>query len=323
MKLSILILLLNLFIVNHKQLTESIFSFNNYNQPEISKGIIYLSNNSGMSWQNISNGIPEDAMLSDLSLSGNSLGIATKKNGVFLYDATTSKWNKTLNTPSNFDINALLILDGLIYTGTNGAGIFMSTDNGANWQQSNFGLESLIIRKIAKIEDKIYACTNGGLFTLNLFTNHWEKEFGDKLLQVNGITILNNTIFIATNKGGFKSAINQKNWQRMSLDHSFHNISASGKTLFALAYNELYASTDNGETWYNDQAGIPKGMYTFQLVHTNNYTLAGQWDGIYKKDFASNWIKWNNGLPAKIPITELKGNAHFLVAASSGWYLGD
>ena len=85
----------------------------------------------------------------------------------------------------------------------------------------------------------------------------------------------------------------------------------------------LFASTDDGETWYNDQAGIPKGMYTFQLVQTSNYTLAGQWDGIYKKDITSNWVKWNNGLPTKIPITELKGNENFLVAASSGWYLGD
>ena len=287
------------------------------------KGIIYLSNNNGASWNNISNGFPENVMLSDIDINGNIIGVATKKHSIFFYNFITEKWQTVFNKPTLVDIDAILFSEDKIFVGSRGEGIFLSKNSGESWVPFNYGLENLTIRRLVKHDNTIYACTNGGLFTLEENSEQWYKEFGDKFLQVNGITFLDNEVFIATNQGGYKTNINQKNWQKMPLDYSFHNISVSGETLYALAYNELFASNDKGNNWQNDQAGIPKGMYTFQLLQTNNYTLAGQWDGIYKKDYTTNWIKWNKGLPTKIPITELKGNENFLVAASSGWYKGD
>lgn len=60
------------------------------------------------------------------------------------------------------------------------------------------------------------------------------------------------------------------------------------------------------------------------LLLVGKNMLAGtQGDGIYKKEIGLNWVKWSNGLPANIPITEMRMlNNGILVAASSAWSRG-
>ena len=102
-------------------------------------------------------------------------------------------------------------------------------------------------------------------------------------------------------------------------NRSLHNIGSDRKNIYALTYNELFVSSDNGTTWNSDQKGMPVGMYTFQIIEKDNTVLAGQWDGVYVKTASQGWTLSNKGLPFNFPVLELAITADIMVAGSSQW----
>lgn len=286
------------------------------------ESIIYFSRDNGQTWISKSEGIPTGVFLTDIASSGDALGIATKQHGIFVYDFESDQWKPTKNNkPAPSDIDALLIKGNNLFAGSNGDGVFLSDDNGGHWKKINRGLDNLTIRKLVDINGKVYAGTNGGLFSFDESANIWTKEYTSNILQVNGIACLDDEIYIGTNRGAFKSSVNKNNWQLILPERSLHNISVANNNVYAMVYNELFVSSDRGATWNSDQKGMPDGKYSFQVIQSGDNVLDGQWDGIYRKDIALNWFKSDNGLPKNIPVTEMKMFKNVLIAASSQWHM--
>lgn len=283
-------------------------------------GIVYLSGDNGNSWVNKSEGLPDSIFLSDMAASGDLLGISTKQHGIFLYDPGEEKWVSTpTNPPTADNLDVLYFYHDKIFAGTQHNGIFVSNDKGHTWSQLNKGLTDLTIRRFSVIDSTLFVGTNGSLYSLNERQNKWLWVYGHRSLQVNGITALDNGIYIGTNQGIFKTDKRQRQWQQVMSNHALHNISHANKNIYALAYNELFVSADSGHTWQSAQAGIPLGKYSFHLVQKDTVMLVAQWDGVYRNDGRQYWIRSNNGLPEKLPITELQLYKNQVVIASSGW----
>jgi ligand-binding sensor domain-containing protein len=136
-------------------------------------------------------------------------------------------------------------------------------------------------------------------------------------LQTNGATDFKDHIYIATNKGVFKQLSN-KSWVNSSPQLSMHNISADKDQLYAMTYNELLLSSLDGETWQSQQEGLGKELYTFNVINHDNTILAGQWDGIYRKNKITKlWELASNGLPPNFAVTNLKVFDKILVISTS------
>jgi hypothetical protein len=43
-----------------------------------------------------------------------------------------------------------------------------------------------------------------------------------------------------------------------------------------MTYNELFSSADKGESWQSIQKGLPKELYTFNVIKNYNAVFAGQ-----------------------------------------------
>ena len=173
---------------------------------------------------------------------------------------------------------------------------------------------------MVELNGDIYAGTNVGLFSLNKQQNNGKKELDDPSLQVNGIALLGNDLFVGTNRGAFKRSSGQTAWTLVLPERSLHNISVVQDVVYAMVYSELFVSADGGASWTSDQAGMPDDMYSFHVIDAYGQVLDAQWDGIYAKTPGLNWIKIRGGMPEKIAITELKAHNGFIVAASSLWY---
>ena len=136
---------------------------------------------------------------------------------LFLCGQSYAQWERT-NFPDTVKINSLVIIGSNIFAGTNGAGIFVSTDNGDTWNEKNEGLQSKIIHTIF----------------------------------INGTTI-----FAGTETGASVSINNGLSWNTINSGlpglgvWSFAvSSNASGDTiLFAGVWNGIYTSTDNGINW--------------------------------------------------------------------------
>ena len=295
----------------------------NLNKPiETSDGIIYFSRDNGMTWENTSDGLPEKISigLGGIAVSPLSVGIVTKENGIYFFDFQRNSW---MSIPTEIQIiksnpDALILYKDEIYVGTQYGGIFFSNDKGTTWTSKNLGLGNLTIRRFTEIDNKLYAGTNDGLYSFNKVLNKWELEFGQSSLQVNGITEFDGDIYIGTSQGTFKLENDLKKWKQLVLDHSLHNISAFDKIIYAMTYNELFSSTDKGESWQSIQKGLPKELYTFNVIKNYNAVFAGQWDGVYRKDISSeDWKFSSNGLPDKFAATNFKSYNGILIISCS------
>ena len=290
-----------------------------FQRPDENNGILYFSLDNGNSWQNKSDGLPENVSLTDFAITENGINISTKQHGIFLYDFQNSRWAPLTAQPITTDnIDAIHFYHNKLFAGTQHSGVFVSADKGKTWSSMSSGLKNLTIRKLKAFYNKFYAATNEGLYSFNEVSQIWTLEFNKKNLQVNGITSLDDEIYIGTTQGVFKSKKNQSEWKQVLANRSLHNIGTDGKNIYALTYGELFKSGDKGIIWTSDQKGMPDGMYTFHVVPKDKILLAAQWDGVYKK-MQSGWVLSSKGLPHSFPVTELAVYQNIIIASGSDW----
>lgn len=117
--------------------------------------------------------------------------------------------------PYGADVMELAIKDRMIFAGTKYGGVFKSTDNGDNWKEANAGLRTRNIRQIL---------------------------------------MNNNTLFISTENGIFRSMDYAETWTNISTDSlkAVSHFAVDGTTVFASEpHGGLWYTTDNGDTWMN------------------------------------------------------------------------
>jgi ligand-binding sensor domain-containing protein len=253
-------------------------------------------------------------------VSGNKLALLSKDSGLYFFNATRDKWISipTVRQLLGHNAGPLLFFRDHLYAGTQTGGVFYSRDEGKTWRQLNTGLHSLAIRRFAEVGNKLLAATDSGLYSFNEFTGQWELEFGNSSLQVNGITALAGHIYIATNQGAFVSSTGKRDWKKIFSKGALHNISTDDQALYAMVYNELFSSSDRGNTWQSVQHGLPAQLYTFNVVKSGDWLLAGQWDGVYRKNRgALRWEYSGRGLPAKLAIVNMQVYNRIIVVSGS------
>ena len=294
-----------------------------HNNPDVTTdGIVFFSLDNGVTWENKSKGLPDTISLGlgAIAVSENSLAIATKEMGVYLFDFQRDKW---VHIPSDKRIiegnpGPLAFYNGSIYIGTQKSGIFFSANHGKNWIMLNTGLATSTIRKLVEVDNTLYAGTNTGLYSYNDQEKKWELEYGNSILQVNGITGFDGNIYIGTTQGAFTALKGGKGWKQILANYTLHNISWADGNIYAMTYNELLLSTDKGQSWQNIQKGLPAQLYTFNVIKNGNSVFAGQWDGVYRKNNALEiWKSYNNGLPDKLAITNMNLYKGIIVVSGS------
>lgn len=289
---------------------------------DVSEGIVYFSYDNGFNWENESSGLPSTVHigLGGIAASENNLALLSKDSGLYLFDDQKKRWLHVPTDPQLMKSNpgALLFFKHHLYAATQHGGIFQSMDEGKTWTNLNDGLDNLGIRKFADIENTLYAATNSGLYSYDELRKRWKLEYGSSTLQVNGLTTLDGSIYIATNQGAFVTPIGKKEWKKIYSKGTLHNIGSGDKTLYAMVYDELFSTSDKGKSWQSIQKGLPKGLYTFNVIQYKEDIFAGQWDGVYRK--SQEGVEWQysgDGLPEKMAVTNLIEFKGILVAAGS------
>jgi ligand-binding sensor domain-containing protein len=289
-------------------------------------GIVFFSSDNGATWMNGSDGLPDDAQigLGAIAVAKGQLGVTVKNHGVYLFDFKLRRW-KSIPTSENIikaNPASLIFYHNAIYLGSQFAGVYVSKDYGKHWKNMSTGLVSQTIRRFMEVDNKLYAGTNAGLFSYNEVQGKWELEYGNSSLQVNGMASSEGYIYIGTNQGGFLSAKNSRNWKQM-LARPLHNINAIGNTIYAMTYNELFVSGNKGASWQSMQKGMPYDFYTFNVISSRGAVLAGQWDGVYRRDENSQeWKNYGIGLPVDFALTNMKVHDDFIVVSGSGMTSG-
>ena len=158
------------------------------------------------------------------------------------------------------DVRSILVHGTTLYAGTLGAGVFVSTDGGANWTAAaNTGLTNTDVWGLAYVGTTLYAGTQGtGVFASTDGGATWT-------LKSNGITG-SEALFINT-------------------------MTSSGNTLFAGTGTVLWESTNGGANWY-DSTGDLGTNYILSVVPSGTNFFVGIRNGggvFYSKVFGPSY----------------------------------
>ena len=140
-------------------------------------------------------------------------------------------WRQT-NGPYGGKILTLYeTIDSVLLAGTEGAGIFRSTDNGNNWIPVNTGLYNepgrrpLEVTAIAEKGNKIYAGTKEALYFSTDIGNTWQYVSTIRVPgSISGIVILDDHIYVSTLLKGVWQSKDGKSWTQINdgLGTTFH-----------------------------------------------------------------------------------------------------
>ena len=140
-------------------------------------GGVFLSTNNGGNWTAVNSGLTEDDIYA-LTVSNNNLYAGTSA-GVFFSSDNGASWTDISSaTLSDKTVHSIAVHQVNIIAGTGGYGIYVSTNNGTTWEESDDGLPT----SFAEIHALSISSTT--LYAGTLFQGAWERPLTDYLTDV-------------------------------------------------------------------------------------------------------------------------------------------
>ncbi|MGE0101091.1 MAG: hypothetical protein AB7H86_00575 [Blastocatellales bacterium] len=265
--------------------------------------IILISLDEGETWQFqqwSTGGAPPNFTLSDFAEFNGKLYAATRGQGVIRLTDNPIVWENS-GTTGLTDLNAtsLVVAGGMLYVGTDGGGVFVSTD-GNIWAPASNGITFPRISTLAVSGNTIYAGTSAGTPATNEV--YYTQNNGQNWTRVgNGLA--------ASFQAGYQNQV--------------YDLLPFGGKLFAASSNGVIVN--EGANWRAVYQGtfIP---YFYSLAVSGNQIFAGSGgfgnDGISRSsDGGTTWSQVNNGLYARNVSAVLKDNGVLYVGVNDGAFI--
>lgn len=253
---------------------------------------------------------------------------------VFISTNMGNGWTRTATLPgSPWFVDALAILDGRLYAGTGGNGVFVSSNSGQDWMPLNQGLVGLGSMQISSFVVRngvLYAGTHGaGVFQLQNGT--W-SPFGDLSSQVAGnveyLELKGDTLVAGAGGNGYiwYAPGGATDWTGVLVaplqaePFIIHSLAAFGAALYIGTTYGVYRSTDNGASWIPSSAGVPAGRIV---------KLISESDTLYAAATAivTHWYRSTDGLQwtfiEQMPLVYAQGfhaNRLYTARIDGLWY---
>lgn len=204
---------------------------------------------------------------------------------------------------------------GYLLVGTNGYGVYSSSDNGTTWVASGLN-SSGNVRSFFVTGNSIYVCTSYGLFkSVNNGINWTTAGGGMSTGLVNGLTSINSILLAATSNGVYRSTDNGSTWQLSNSGLNTGNLAAysiitcGSKALVAL-YNGVYESTDGGSNW--TKVNSINITYSPFLLSNGDKGICWSTNDVYlTSNGGATWVANKSGLPSGITAIGTNGSAYF------------
>ncbi len=248
---------------------------------------IYRSSTSGVDWTKINSDIPVHALARTDSMIfvGNARGgFCSTENGL--------NWKPTNKGLTDSNIQVLIGYGTTLFAGTDSS-IYLSLDNGAEWKKIKSGInvgQLVLMGNILFAAGWVDKTNNPCIYRTKDNGTTWTQcayVYGSRM-EVNG-----STIFAWGRYGAYRSVdsgntfLNISPWQKYTF---CRDIAVCDGVLFFASERHIYSSTDNGDNWMENDAGINNS--TVDHIEVNGTTVfASSWkDGFFRSP--DNCITW-------------------------------
>lgn len=235
---------------------------------------------------------PTGGLIAQLLYHNNKLIAATPGAGIFMSSDEGVNWNQITKGFGWLRITTAIAVDeNYIYASTVNDEVFRTADEGKNWESIQNGLEDLIknqysINKIKKIRSNLYVCTNNGVYVLPDNETNWiQKSYGLSGLAINTYDIeeYNNSLYLGTQAGTFRSIDNGTIWQNTTLPDyaTYYKLFFMNNKIYACyfdsqggkgIYYDIFESSD-GINWSPDPMIIFRNCNILEFVESGGKSL--------------------------------------------------
>lgn len=217
----------------------------------------------------------------------------------------SGQWVQT-NGISNIPVFALAVSGNNVYAGSLNNGVYISSNGGMDWTQSNSGLPAgTSVRTFLTSGDHIYAGTSSrGVYISTDNGNNWSQS--NSGLPANpsimSLVLSGNNLFVAVpGSGVYLSTNNGANWISSSnglTTTDIRNLVFTSNNLVAATGVGVFISLDNGSNWSSVNSGLTN-TDVWSLTALGNYVFAGTHTGgvFCSGNNCSSWYQVNSGLP--------------------------
>ena len=227
------------------------------------------------------------------------------------------------NSGTNSNVESFAVIGNNLFAATQ-SGVFLSTNNGANWAPVNAGLTNTDVEAIAALGNNLFAGTGHGVF---LSTNNgglWtpassglDTSMGTSVYSffVNGTTL-----YAGTEAGVFRTINNGTNWTAYNTGMpitDIYSFAMIGNDLFAgVLFNGVYSNSGTG--WTSASVGLPTGF------NADFESLAVIGTKLFAGDLGSGvFLSTNSGVNWASVITGLTDlNIQALTVSSTNLFAG-
>ena len=228
---------------------------------------------------------------------------------------SVAQWVKISNDFGG-EVQCFAAIGNDLFVGSDGGGVFVSTDNGMHWSASSAGLSNKKVHGLLASSGELLAGTSGGVY---LSTNN-----GSAWLPLNAgladtttvhALLLNGTTLYAGTSGGVYRALQGANWEKIDTgftdDYYVNTFIMSDTNLLAGTFVfGVWRSTDNGSHWDQSNSGLTKSdMHSFAEFNNELYVVT---------DGAKMFVSDDNGHSwGEVPVTFQAGSLNNLLSYSS------
>ncbi len=195
----------------------------------------------------------------------------------------------------------------ILFAGTEGAGVFCSTNDGLSWTAVNSGLPDYEVYSLTISDTTIFAGTYGsGVLRSSINNINWsEANNGMTGSEINSFAVSGNIIFAGAFFGGvFRSTNNGDSWTNVGLYYILSLLATDAYLFAGTAAGQVWRSTDNGTSWLPAGSGLLFTTYNALAVMPGsgggtNLFAGTYWDssGVFlSTDHGINWNQFNEGL---------------------------
>ena len=289
--------------------------------------IIFKSADGGETWQDISEGLPENLPEEGIPRDG----FLAKDDGIYLrtgngmyyskLNSTAPFWKKEIS-PDN--------VSGIVPGKTgllafNYGGQFLQNVNGTGlWLPMYTDFQGKDVRTVFETGDNVFIGCGRGLFKYDGSEKTWKRVYdGGWVMKV----VESNGVLVATSQRGIiRSIDNGENWVNVINERGVGIAIERIKDGFAaITYNaetetsRVRTSYDGGKTWQPIDGDLPASLIIASIAEVGKYMFCGHPAGIYRSsDKGKTWQLLLPAIQDKVFNLSVSGNVIYAIPRSGG-----
>ncbi|HEY3874110.1 MAG TPA: hypothetical protein VGM92_01420, partial [Candidatus Kapabacteria bacterium] len=175
---------------------------------------VFRSTDHGLHWMDTRGTLPAPILITTLFATGTNIYLGTSDGRIFLSTDSGGSWKKIGSTTG--PASSFAMIGTNLFVGT-GDGIFISSDNGGTWTQSDSGIIGIDVVSLATIGTHLFAATpaNGVFISTNNGTSWNSVTHGlyYEYLYVTSLFVNGTKIFVGSQDGVISSTNEGATWR--------------------------------------------------------------------------------------------------------------